>query len=361
MIKSKELAKRLGVSEATISLVLNNKPGISAKTRNRVIQEIRELGYGNLLEERNNGENAGYAADAPTGKNAANQKTGSGKNLGFILYRETGKLLGMNSFFPLILDGIEMTARRYGYSLSILNMDKVNLSGQLSFISEANCVGYVIFATELHEQELLLFEKTGIPFVVFDNYFIEHQLDSVKVNNEQGTWIGVKYLREMGHEKIGYLSSGCLINSFTERKECAIKAMKLLGAVTPEKYVFEVGYPHEEAEIGMNRVLDGISSDDLPTAFMADNDLVVAGAMRAFQRRGFRVPEDISFVGFDDRPICTILQPQLTTIRLPRDIFGAEAVETLIRKIENIGKGSTKTEINGKLICRESVQNRNQL
>ncbi|MFV0364595.1 MAG: LacI family DNA-binding transcriptional regulator [Suipraeoptans sp.] len=335
-VKAKDIAEKLGVSTATVSLVLNGKPGISDKTREKVLRQIRELGYDYLIHEQAN-------------------EIDANKTIGFVIYKNNGELLGLNSFFPLILDGIELTARQHGYNLVVINVDRKDIDNQIGYIQDSKCAGYVIFATEMQENELNCFESIGIPFVLFDNYFKSKLINSVKVNNEQGTFLATEYLNELGHKKIGYLSSGLNINSFIERKKFAFEAIRELGLEEPEKYSYTVGYPHEEAEAGMKEILKKTDIKELPTAFLADNDLVAVGAMRAMKEMGYRIPDDFSLIGFDDRPICILVDPKLTTVELPRERFGAEAVEQLIRVIQSGSKFYAKVEINGEVIKRNSV------
>lgn len=340
-MRAKDLAKEIGVSEATLSLVINGKPGISKKTRNMVESKIIELGYGSMLRQ-----------EAPT-------PASQGKIISFVLYKENGKLLGSNTFFPLILDGIESTARKSGYTLNIINIEHENIDQEILFIKESNCAGYVIFATEMHEDVLDRFIGLGLPFVVFDNEFLGQDLNSVKVNNEQGTYLAVKYLCNMGHRRIGYLSSGLYINSFIERQKYALNAIEHLGLEGGRQMVYTIGYPNTHAEEGMDALLETINASELPSAFLADNDLVAMGAMKSLSKHGYRIPEDFSFVGYDDRPVCKYVEPNLTTVQLPRESFGAEAVALLIRQIEDNMQAKITVEINGKLIVRDSVRNMN--
>lgn len=342
-MRAKDLAKTIGVSEATLSLVLNGKPGISQKTREKVERKIRELGFDHMLRKDT-------AAAAAEGIQQA------AKVIAFVLFKENGKLLGSNTFFPLILEGIESSARRKGYSLSIINIEKTNLDAELSYISDSNCSGFVIFATEMHEEVISRFESLGIPFVIFDNEFFDREINCVKVNNRQGTHLAVRHLYEMGHTNIGYLSSGLEINSFKEREKAALDAIRSFGLKVGNSSVYTIGYPHEHAEEGMDALLEKVSADQLPTAFLADNDLVSIGAIRSLKKHGYRVPEDFSFVGFDDRPICTLIEPALTTVQLPRELFGAEAVNLLIRQLEENLTSCLTVEINSRLIIRDSVK-----
>lgn len=338
----KELAAKLNVSPATISLVINNKPGISHKTRSYVQKALQELGI-EITEEKSASVETSDASKA---------------DLGFILYKNNGELLGYNSFFPLILPGIEDIAYKNGYNIVVISIDMNDAPYQIRRIKDSNCIGCVIFATEMQREDLALFESLNLPLVIFDNQFVDTDYNTVKVNNQQGTYIAAEHLYKMGHRKIGYLSSGLNINSFHERRASANNALKSFGITNMDDYTYTIGYPYDQVYENMKALLK--KGVPLPTAFMADNDLVAVGAMKAIKEAGYRVPEDISFIGFDDRPICTFVEPNLSTISLPRYEFGAIAVEQLIRQLDNDRlsphpRSPVTIGIEGNLISRQSV------
>lgn len=335
VLTAKEIADIIGVSPATLSLVINNKPGISVHTRQKVIGELKKRKFNYLLNDPVKEDNS------------------SRKVIGFVNYRVGGELLGENSFFPMILDGLENRARKHGYNLVYLNISRENVRSEIQNILAAECQGIVIFATEMKREDIGPFLKMGLPFVILDNHFNSLPINSVKVNNEQGTYIAVQYLYQHGHRKIGYLQSGIDINSFQERYDCVRKALGKFSMEIPEKYVWVLGYPMEAAFKEMKRLLT--KKNDLPTAFLADNDLVAAGAMKAVKEAGYRVPDDISFVGFDDRPICFLTEPGLSTVRLPSQYFGAEAIEMLVRVLRGEGDIQVKLEISTTMVERKSV------
>lgn len=337
-MKSKDLAEVLGVSTATVSLALNGKPGISDKMREKVLTEVRNLGYEDMIKT--------------TSKQIGTTQGTHTKTIGFVLFKDGGELLGMNSFFPLILDGIENRARTHGYNLVVINIEKNHIQNELHYVKDSNCEGFVIFATEMHRDSFYAFERLGIPFVVLDNYFPGISINSVEVDNEQGTYLAVKHLCDLGHRKIGYISSGLSINSFKEREFWAKNAIRAAGLEDPDRYSFTTGYPQDQSELAMNRLIT--QGAGLATAYLTDNDLVAIGAMQALKRHGIRVPEDVSIVGYDDRPVCEMIYPKLTTIRLPRTDFGAEAVGRLIRMMDRRTQCVTRTKIGCTLVKRES-------
>ena len=316
-----------------------------------VEKKVNELGYSYMMQP---------LPSAPSGQRDSElilsaSNSSSGNNISFVLYKDNGKLLGINSFFPLILEGIEATARKHGYSLNIVNIDRSTLAEDIHYIKDNGNIGFVIFATELQKEQLQEFLCLHLPFVIFDNYFLDQDVYNVKVNNEQGTFLAVKHLHDYGHKKIGYLRSGVNINSFLERQKCALSALNSFGYREPEKFFYTIGYANENAEAGMDNLLDTIPTEELPTAFLADNDLVAIGAMQSIKKHGFRIPKDFSIIGYDDRPICNLTDPKLTTIQLPRHKFGAAAVDLLIEQIETSDFSPVSIEINGKLIARNTV------
>lgn len=346
-LKGKEVAKILGISPAALSLIINNKPGISNATRQRILNELHERGYDYLINEAAEKSSASEVMKKPGKK-----PNTTISNIAFVNYQVSGKLLGLDSFFPLIINGIEEMAHKEGYNITFMTVYNDKIAEGLEYIRSSNCCGFIVFATEMQQEGADSFKSLGIPYVILDNNFND-DTSIVKVNNEQGTYIGVKHLWNMGHRRIGYLRSGVPIQSFNERCAMAIQAMKEFGTETPEKYIYTVGYPTEDAYLKMKALLK--KEKNLPTAFMADNDLVAAGAMKACREMDIRVPEDLSFVGFDDRPVCTIIDPAMTSLRLSREHFGAEAVTLLVRMMQEKLAPGLRVEINLELVERDSV------
>ena len=179
-------------------------------------------------------------------------------------------------------------------------------------------------------------------------------MDAVSINNVQGTSKAVSYLCGMGHREIGYIRSKVRINSFDERYNAFKHKLRSLGGIFNTEYVVDVGYSEEDVKRDVKKYLEG--RKHLPTAFFAENDLIGCSAIRAMQECGYRIPEDISVVGFDNRPISTLVEPQLTTINVPKDIFGPAAVDLLISRLDQGREQSLKVEIGTSLVKRGSVK-----
>lgn len=332
-LKAKDIAKMLGVSTSTVSLVMNNKPGVGSKKRAEIIQQIKDLNCEYLLKE----EEVEY------------------KELGFVVYKRQGDIIDESPFFSYILEGINSQVKRYGYKMTFLYLNKEMSSEEKEKqLREAQCEGLIVFAVEMVPEDLEVFKKTNNPFVILDNSFQENDVDAVAINNMQGVFKAMEYLYECGHKEIGYIQSKVPINSFEERYESYKKYLKKWGLPYKEQWTVAVGYSEVESRLDIKEYLKTAST--LPTAFLCDNDLLACGSLKGFREFGYAVPGDISLIGFDDRPICTLIEPALTTIAVPKDIFGPCAVDLLLQKLQKKRVQSMKVEVGVSLIKRESVK-----
>lgn len=311
-LTNKEIAKRLNISESTLSFIINNRPGVAEKTRSRVIEEIHGMGYAHLLKK-----------DAPA----------LSKTLCFVVYKRHGKILNQSPFFMLLMEQIDEKARALGYNLLVRMLDaSASVAAEIEAMNASDASGMIIFATEMLDEDMELFKRSSMPVVSLDNDFTHLDVDSVVINNRVGTLKAVSHLAELGHTDIGYLRCTTPVSSFRERETGYRAALRRFGLELPPARCFDVGFTEEESYQDFRRVLS--EGADLPTAFVSDTDTLAAGVMRALSEHGVRVPEDVSVVGFDDRPLCEVILPGLTSVRVPR-VLGARAVELLEEKINS--------------------------
>ncbi|MCL2864113.1 MAG: LacI family DNA-binding transcriptional regulator [Lachnospiraceae bacterium] len=336
-LKAKDLAKEFGVSTATISLVLNNKPGVSEKLRREIIHRIKERGFEYMLKEQRG--NKGVIV--------------------FVVYKRLGSIIDESPFFTYIIEDISNRVNKYGYILNFLFLNSKMSEEELEELVNSNGYkGLIIFATEMHVDDLRLFKDSNIPFTLLDNHFAENDVDSVAINNVQGISKAVNYLMDMGHTEIGYIKSKVRICSFMEREEAFKSKLLSCGLKYEKKDIIEVEYSEYRIKEGVKKYLE--NQRDLPTAFIAENDFIGCNALGAFQEKGYQIPEDISVIGFDDRPICTLVTPQLTTIHVPKNIFSYMAVDLLVSKMEQERACSLKIEVGTSVLKRNSVKDCNR-
>ncbi len=340
-VKAKELARILGISPASVSLVLNNKPGVSDATRNKVFSAIKELGYEDLLSE------------------SVDEK----KTILFLVYRKNGTKMEDSPYFSQIfsgiIEGVEYQVKNCGFKLMITYADRSTIAAEVEKIRGEQMEGLLLLATEMVEEQMKLFNDMHVPTVIIDNYMESEDMDCVAINNEQGVDIAVSYLASMGHRDIGYLHVNGNANNFVERYYGFLRAIRENQLVVTEGNIIEFSsgggdavYPELKERI--------TALKKMPTAFFTDNDIIAIWAIRVFRELGYRIPEDISIVGFDNISISELLDPPLTTIQTPKYAIGYVAVNTLVSKMDGKSEGIQKIEMKTSLIKRSSVSYRKE-
>lgn len=338
-IKVKDLAEMLKLSPSTISMVLNNRPGISKTTTDKVLTAIKELG----------GE------DVSSGN--------PGENLLFVVYRKHGIASSASPYFSQlfleIIEGVESQVKARGYNLMISYMDETSIMEEAEKIDKRKLKGVLVLATEMKEEQITIFEGLDIPLLIMDNYLHDKELNYITINNDKGVYEAIKHFYEMGHKSIGYLHIGDNANNFMERYYSFNREMERFHLNVNEENIIDIS-----TEGGGEAVFRELKEKlthikNLPTAFFADNDIVAMYAMRVFKEMGLRLPEDISIIGFDNMNLSEMLDTPLTTIQVQKAKMGVVAANTIIDLREEI-EGFVKIEVGIKLIIRNSVKNLNK-
>ncbi|HHV09866.1 MAG TPA: LacI family transcriptional regulator [Clostridiales bacterium] len=334
-ISSKELAAMLGVSPSAISIALNNKEGISPETRERILKAAKE--HGIQKSERLN--------------------TGKARSMfiNLVIFKKHGMVYGDTPFFSEVIEGISNQVKKVGYSLLVTylygNQDRKE---QLRSLNLSECAGIILLATEMSEEDIRWFSSANRPVVILDSYFGNYNLDSIVIDNIQGAYLATSHLIEHGHKNIGHLASQVEINNFKERHEGFAKAVNRSSETCDSIYntirlrpTTEGAYEDMKAYLG--------KKPELPTAFFADNDIIAISCIRALKEAGYKIPNDISIVGFDDIPMAYVTSPKLTTVHVAKEILGIRAVIRLIEKINDPSDAALKIAVNTTLEIRESV------
>jgi LacI family transcriptional regulator len=334
-LKSKDIAEMLNISKATVSLAINNKTGVSAETKSRVMQIIQD---NNLTVE-----------------NMRNNSASAECSIRIIIYKKHGKVVMDTPFFAALFEGCDYEAKQNNANLLFSYVsEKDNISGLGSFSGQM-LDGIIVLATEIvTSDEIKKFKKLNLPMVILDSNFNDVTEDIIMMNNYQGVYQGALHLYKMGHREIGYLQSAAMINNFREREEGFRRGLSDLGIPLKKEFLFILDSDIDGSYVKMKQILD--KKPKLPTAVMAGNDLIATGALKALKEAGYTVPKDISIVGFDDMPICEVVEPTLTTISVPKHRIGMTAVRRLIDKINDENDSfPVKIELSTVLVSRNSV------
>lgn len=327
----RELAKRIDVSPATISIVLNGKKGVSENTRKKVQEALSTYQY------------------KPAGR-----RPKRGRDVLLVKYYKSGMLVEENQgFISMIIDSIEeqLGAQQLGMTMTVA---KTGLRSALDSIDYDKYCGLLLIATEVMEDDFASLDSIPIPFVVVDNTVPNHLCSSVCMNNGENVCIALKYCRDCGHTKIGYLGSTTEAGNFKERRDAFLRYVKELNFQFDPEDQFLVKPTMLGAHDDFAGILEG--KPMLPSCFFAENDTIALGAMKALKEAGYKIPDDVSLIGFDDIPYSSISSPALTTIHVQRNIIGKQSVIQLMQLIEDFRFLPMKTQITGRLVTRASVK-----
>ncbi len=333
-IKNKEIAEILGISTTAVSLAINNKPGVSEETREKVLAILAE----NVREQQVfNNENLG--------------------NLLLIIHKKHGQIIIDKPFFADLIESVQTTALKYNFSLELSHYNSSqNIEEYIEGLMNKDISGIVLLATEMLPEDLMYYRKLRIPIVLLDSLFEMENYDCVTIDNTASIVQACKYVYDLGHRDIGYLQSSVYINNFRDRYDGFANAIRRLNIEKYNHPVISLPCSIETAYIQMKEFFKKMPEDfKMPTCFLSDLDYISIGAMRALKEAGYRIPEDISMFGFDDVAVCEVCMPKLTTIRVNRKDIGGIAVDTLVRRIENPHDYCVSIQVSSEMIVRESV------
>lgn len=327
-VNIKKLSELSGYSPATISNALHNRRGVSKKTAAKVWKLAQEAGY--------------------------KLKTNV-SSIKLVTYSDSGEVFSDSPFFTVLMEGIENEARRSGYDTTIFNLYRrqPDYEQKLQQLLADTSSAILLMGTELNEQDAACFLKAQAPLVLLDCSFDTLNFDAVLMDNENSVAQAVDYLISQGHTEIGYLRGSVRIRNFIKRGRGYRRAMETHGLPINEAYVLDLRPSISGAYQAMDKILK--EGRAIPTAFIADNDMIALGAMQALQRNGYRIPEDVSVIGFDDISFCEVFLPHLTTVRVYKKELGQVAVQELIALMQNPDRIKTKTTTMNELVIRNSV------
>ncbi len=325
----KQISELSGFSIATVSNVLNNKKSANKKTAETILHIAQELGY----------------------RTAPKIKT-----IKLVQCKKHGSVLGDSPFFSALIEGVQLGCQANDYKLEmlIINHSDSDYAQEVQSLLLDNSAAILLLATELDEEDMKCFENSKVPLVVLDNWYGNMLFNATVINNVDSACNATTYLIDRGHRNIGYLTSTVSINNFREREYGLTRALTKAGLQLEDKYVVHLRPTTDGAFQDMTEYL--ATTPELPTAFFSDNDTIALGAMKALQEKGYKIPEDISLIGFDDTPFHGLISPALTTMRVFKEEMGVAAVEMLNRIINNPTAIPYKQEISTCFIPRQSVQ-----
>lgn len=334
-ITAKELAQKLNISAAAVSMALNNKPGVSAETRMKVFDTANKYGYD---------------------FSKISDKTEQLQNLGtvyLLIFKRYGTVVSDTQFFSELTQSIDESCKVAKLHLQIKYVSDLDNHEQL--IKElllVKCKGILLLGTEISETELSRFANPQIPMVVLDTYYNSINCNYVKINNHQGVQLATTELLRIFSNNIGYLSSSFPIVNYKERHNSFYETIREYGFSAKQIICHKLTPSLDGAYSDMCDILQ--QKESVAKGYFADNDLIAYGAIKAFQEYGYRIPEDIRIIGFDDIPMCKYSTPTLSTIHVNIRALSKASITRLLELINHDNSFCSKTEINTTLIKRNS-------
>ena len=330
-VNIRKISEMTGFSPATVSNALNHKRGVNVETAAKIIQVAKELGY------------------------SEESKIAKVK---FVMFKKFGNVVEDTPFFPFMIAGVEEECRNCGLEMVLINLDRRQPNFEDVFTSVCNdrSAAIILLGTELEDEDIGLIRALPFPYVVIDYWKEDMFFDAVLINNADSARMATEYLLGKGHRRIGYLAGSFRIKPFRSRFYGYKSALEKAGLEVREDYIAKLSPVMEQAYLDMKEYLGGMEREELPTAFFADNDMIALGAMKALWECGFRIPEDVSIVGFDDLTFSAISNPPLTTLRVPKQDMGRVAVRRLRDMIRDGNSLHLKTQVCTDFVERESVR-----
>lgn len=329
-VSIRDLSKITGFSPATISNALNHKKGVNRETAEEIFRVARETGY--------------LSANAVT-------------KIRLLIFKKNGQIIEDTPFFQSLIEGFEEECHRLGYEMVISRADQreADYENQVREILHEQGAAVVVLATEMMDGDLEPYRNAPCPLILLDHWSESMEFNAVLINNADAARMITEHLLNYGHKEIGYLKGSFRIKGFRSRYVGFLTALRKKKIPYREEFTVTLGTSLNDAYQDMLKYLE--KNLVLPTAYFADNDMIALGAMKALQEKGYRIPEDVSIVGFDDLPFSEISSPGLTTLRVPNREMGKMAVRRAAELIEGIAADAvTKTQVCPKIVYRDTVK-----
>jgi DNA-binding LacI/PurR family transcriptional regulator len=328
-VNIREVAKKAGVSTATVSRVVNGTVPVSAEIERHVRSAIKSLGY--------------YP-------NTHARTLGSGRSHMY------GLIISdiVNPFFPDIAKFFERIAVEHGQEVLIANTDYQPQRMQVCVrrMLERRVDGVAIMTSEMDPKLVQLLNRRGIPIVFLDTGHVGPDISNIFIDYVSGIEQAIEHLISLKHKRIAFVSGPPSLASAKTRINAFALSLKRKHLSFTANYMQTGNHRIDGGQSAMENLL---KLHRPPTAVMASNDLTAIGVMRAIHAAGLHVPGDISVIGFDDIEISNFLQPPLTTIRVPRAEIGVSAFNALYAAKDRHGNNGTEYRISTELIIREST------
>jgi DNA-binding LacI/PurR family transcriptional regulator len=327
----KDIANKLGVSVSTVSRALKDHPDVNSQTKKAVLELAEKLEYQpNLL--------------------ALNLLKKQSNLIGVIIPKLTYHL------YAMVISGIETMLEQKGYHLMICQTNE-SYEKEVTILQEFNAIRPAGFLISLASgtsdySHLKQIQRKQIPIVLFNRDCGEIECSKVIIDNRKAAYEAVRHLYGQGYRKIAFLGGPDNVQISNRRIEGFQQAIAHLGLYQNPKYIQHADFTRKDAAEKTNFFL---SLKPRPEAIIAFSDQMAISAVLTIKQAGYKIPEDLAIMGFNNEPGDQLMEPSLTSIDQPSFEMGKRAVRMLLDQIE--GKNHPEVEIlQSNLIPRKSTQ-----
>jgi LacI family transcriptional regulator len=321
------VAKRAGVSTATVSRVLNDLKVVKNSTRARVLKAVEELNYHPNLHARS-------------------LARGKSRTLGILVSNME------NPFFFDIFRALESAAHSRGYEAVVANTNysPEQLVSSVRLMIGWRVAGLAAIVSEMDADLMQVLEDSNIPIVFYDVGIPKKNITKVRVDYQKGMRKIVEYLHALDHTRMAFVGHHSTLGPLSERRKTFLETVARWSRAEAHTVAGADGL-----EGGRQAARELLSSGFHPTAIICVNDFMAVGVLRELRDQGIHVPEEVSVTGFDNIKLAEFCFPALTTVHIPREQIGLTIFENLITDSKKEPITGREILIDPELVVREST------
>jgi LacI family transcriptional regulator len=325
-VNIKDVARRAGVSIATVSHVMNGTRGTGAETKRKVLAAVEALGYS---------------------RNAAARDLVRGKSSLLALLISDIR----NPFFPEITAAFQEQALMANMEALVVNTnyDARRTLSSIQRLIGLQVPGFAVLTSQIDPSVIDLLARKKIAAVYLDLGRVERHISNIAIDYEHGVAEALEHLTGLGHRRIGYIGGPLNLPSARRRKQAFLDTAMRLG-VEPHRMI-DSDFTVTGGYFACSKLLKSSNV----SAIMAGNDLTAIGILHRAYDGGLAVPKDLSVVGFDDILFSEYTQPALTTVALPRAEIGRVAFQALWRMMDDPERECREFRVGTQLVVRQST------
>jgi DNA-binding LacI/PurR family transcriptional regulator len=327
-----DVARLAGVSKGSVSVAFNDRPGVSPRTRARILSAAAELGWEPSHRARALSVSRAFA-------------------LGLVVARPPS-LLGADPFFPPFIAGVETVLSERGQALvlQVVLTEEAEEAGYRRLAREGRVDGVFVSDIRRGDTRIALLEEIGLPAVTLNRPAVPTPFPAVCLDDRPGVTASVGHLADLGHSSIAHVAGPSRYLHSARRQEAWRRALRATGLTEGplERTDFSAASGAEATRALLGR-------SPRPTAIIYANDAMAIAGLAVARDLGLVVPDDLSVVGFDDSSLSAHVHPALTTVSTNAFDWGQRAAATLLDLVEGGGPVADVELPEAKLVVRDST------